>query len=220
MEKSKCIIFTGGEKITPSGFVKSDFKDAYIIAADSGCSQVDILNNNGFGISVDLLLGDMDSYSREAAMDKFSDACFLPFPPEKDYTDTQLALKVAREKGFSDIEIIGGTGGRIDHTLSNLALLRKESSEGIFLSICDGKNLIFYSMGGSLEIEKSENYKYFSLIPDSEDLIGVTITGAKYTLCDATVGRDLPVTVSNEITSDVCEIDIKKGSCFVIFSRD
>ncbi len=220
MTDKKCIIFTGGDKISPAGFEKTNFDNAYIIAADSGCAQVEALNSAGFEICPHLLLGDMDSFRKESAEKAFPKAEFLHFPPEKDYTDTQLALEVAKEKGYADIEIIGGTGGRVDHLMANLVLLRKGAKEGIKLTICDGKNKVFYFAGGKTVLSKSDKYKYFSLLPDDADLCGVTIKGAKYNLDGAAVDKNLPITVSNEITQELCEIEIEKGACFIVQCSD
>ncbi len=220
MNNKKCIIFTGGTKIHAAAFDKAYFENKYIIAADSGCAQLEALIPCGIVLSPNLLLGDMDSFEKEKARGKFPAAEFLSFPPEKDYTDTQLALEVATDKGFTDIEIVGGTGGRADHFLANLALLRKFSETAIKLTLCDGKNRIFYFRGGKIELYKSKNYKYFSILPDGSALLGVSITGAKYELCDALVDRDLPITVSNEITSEKCVIEIKKGHCFIMQCSD
>ncbi len=218
--KNKCIIFTGGAPICGRSFSKEQFEDCFVIAADSGCAQLDILEKSGIFLSPDILLGDMDSYNKENAVAKYPDAKFLSFPPEKDYTDTQLAISVAAERGYTDIEIIGGTGNRADHYLANLALLRKGANDGIHLSICDGKNKIIYCTSGKISAENDGRFKYFSLLPDTENLCGVTIKGAKYPLCNADIDRDLPISVSNEITEKMCEITVEKGNFFFILCSD
>lgn len=216
----KCVIFTGGTPVCVRGFNKSDFDCSFIIAADSGIVQLEILNQNGFKFSPDILLGDMDSFDRDTAEDKFPDAEFMKFPPEKDYTDTQLALEIAISKGYKNINIIGGTGNRADHYLANLALVRKYSMDGIDLTISDGSNRITYCTSGKISLNKDSRFKYFSLLPDMDNLYGVTISGAKYPLDNATVDRDLPVSVSNEIINNTCEIEVTKGNFFFILSSD
>ncbi len=218
--KKKCIIFTGGAPICCSAFSEEKFEDYFIIAADSGCAQLDMLNNSGFRIFPDILLGDMDSYNKENAVTKYPKAEFLSFPPEKDYTDTQLALSVAIEKGYTDIEIIGGTGNRADHYLANLALLRKYASLGKRVAINDGKNKISYCKDGKTSVENDGKFKYFSIIPDGTGLKGVSIKGAKYPLYNADIDRDIPITVSNEIADKKCEITAKSGSFFLILCSD
>jgi len=220
MNMNKCKIFTGGAPIYCGAFSEEYFKESFVIAADSGCAQIERLLMEGIKISPDILLGDMDSYSKDKATDAFPNAVFMKFPPEKDYTDTQLALSIAREKGYTNIEIIGGTGNRADHYLANLALLRKCADEGTTLSINDGKNTISYKKGGEAVIKNDGRFKYFSLLPDGGDLHGVYIHGAKYPLENASISRDIPITVSNEIISDICKIKVTEGNYFLILCSD
>ncbi|MBE6704631.1 MAG: thiamine diphosphokinase [Ruminococcaceae bacterium] len=218
--KMKCLIFTGGAPICGNSFCKEDIEGRFVIAADSGCAQLDILEDSGILVCPDILLGDMDSYSKDKAVAKYPDAEFMSFPPEKDYTDTQLAIHVAVEKGFDDITVIGGTGNRADHYLANLSLLRKYSYDGITLTIDDGKNRIVYCNNGKITVKNDGRYKYFSLLPDGTSLYGVTIKGAKYNLDNADVDRDIPITVSNEIKDQECEITVKEGNFFFILCSD
>ena len=216
----KCIVFTGGVPICCDNFVASDFKDCFVIVADSGCSQALRLRTVGIEISADVLLGDMDSFGKEEAKGLFPNAEFMEFPPEKDYTDTQLAIEIAERLGYSDIAVIGGTGNRADHYLANLALIRGYADKGIRVTINDGKNIISYCNTKDALIEKNGKFRYFSLIPDLTSLCGVTIKGAKYPLSDAMVDRDFPITVSNEITDEKCTISVREGNFFVILSSD
>lgn len=219
-EYAHCYIFVGGAPIYTKGFGKDFFDgDNLIIAADSGCSQLERLRNDGFSVSPSIILGDMDSFPKENALSLYPSAEFIPFPTEKDYTDTQLALETALGLGATDITVIGGTGNRADHYLANLALLRLYSGGTVKTRIFDGKNLAEYRREGRTVIERG-SFKYFSLIPDGDSLSGVTIIGARYPLSDADVDRDLPITVSNEITDDTCEINVRRGSYFLILCSD
>ena len=51
-----CVIFTGGELDNPQGLDSSVWKDAFVIAADSGYRHTQLL-----GITPDLAMGDYDS---------------------------------------------------------------------------------------------------------------------------------------------------------------
>lgn len=220
-EKKHCCIFVGGAPIFTEGFKKENFKSTdYIIAADSGCAQIERLNKSGFTVSPDLILGDMDSFGKEKAVSLYPNAEYLGFPPEKDYTDTQLAVETAIERGFDTIMIIGGTGNRADHYLANLSLLRKYRSETRDIRIFDGKNMVMYERPGCFVLPRDGVFKYFSLIPDGSPLYGVSISGAKYELENADIDRDMPITVSNEITDDKCVVRVNKGNCFVILCSD
>ena len=215
-----CCIFVGGAPIYAEGFRK-DFFDGtdLIIAADSGCAQLERLCGAGFALSPQLILGDMDSFPKERALSLYPSAEFVPFPTEKDYTDTQLALDTALGMGAETITVIGGTGNRADHYLANLALLRHYAKIGVEVRIFDGKNLVSFESEGETVIENG-SFRYFSLIPDGDSLSGVDIVGAKYPLRNAEVDRDLPITVSNEITEEKCIITVKRGMYFLILCSD
>ncbi|HCA34460.1 MAG TPA: thiamine diphosphokinase, partial [Lachnospiraceae bacterium] len=64
------------------------------------------------------------------------------YPARKDYTDSELALSVALDQaGPGDkVVILGGLGGRLDHTLSNIFLLLRGEKENVDVLLCDGFN--------------------------------------------------------------------------------
>jgi thiamine pyrophosphokinase len=47
-------------------------------------------------------------------------------PPDKDYTDTELALSLLEEKGARRIWLVGGGGGRLDHLLAIRSLFERD----------------------------------------------------------------------------------------------
>jgi thiamine pyrophosphokinase len=92
---------------------------ATVIAADSGLEQAARL-----GLRVDIVVGDFDSVDADAlAAAERSGATIERHPSEKDHTDLELALLVARRLGATRVVVAGGWGGRIDHELANLLLL-------------------------------------------------------------------------------------------------
>lgn len=189
----KFVIVTGGEYSTEKIDI-SVFKDSFIIAADSGYDSAKKLN-----IIPDLLVGDMDSISE---LPKETE--ILRVKPEKDDTDTMLALGIAKERGAREIIIVGGTGGRIDHLLSNLFMLEALETEGIKAKLYDGENLISVLINGSQTIP--HGVKYFGVIALEDSR--VTITGCKYPLKDAPLKRTYPYAVSNEVTDDFARVTV------------
>ena len=92
-----------------------------LAAADSGLAAAEEA-----GIRVDWVLGDMDSLDNLDRLDKYPSEAVLRFPADKDYTDTELALALLREKGCDEIWIAGGGGGRIDHLFAIRSLFERE----------------------------------------------------------------------------------------------
>lgn len=115
------VIFTGGEIPAPA-FIGEELHGAdIIIGADSGAeTAIDA------GILPDFIIGDFDSIRSPATLDRFPKERILRYPADKDQTDTELAIDLARSKGCDEVVIIGGGGGRLDHVIGILTLLERE----------------------------------------------------------------------------------------------
>lgn len=212
----RAFIFTGGKGFCPQKMTDIPEDGDLIIAADSGCDTLTEFSNAVKKTVPDIILGDMDSYSKEN-LEKF-DSIFLPYPPEKDDTDTAIAVDVAKSFGCEEIIIAGGLGGRVDHTLANVFLLEDIEKSGARGIITDGKNRAY--------LAKAENFfentkrKYLSLIPIDEEIFGVNMEGFKYPYSTQILARRRFVTVSNEIVASNAKITIAKGICLIVESED
>ena len=206
----RAFIYTGGTVRTES-ITEHPKADDLCIAADQGYHTAKAL-----GERIDLLLGDFDSIGSVPGDEGMK---IQRVPAEKDYTDTQLAVEIAIDRGAEEIIIIGGLSGRLDHTLSTLAILEDLNTRGVYCTITDGQNRARYMKSTSTLIARSP-YKYLSLIAADEVVKGVDIEGCKYPLKKATLRRSHQFAVSNEITGNVAFISVKKGGVFIIESRD
>ena len=204
----KVFICTGGG-IMPENITEKYEKDDMVISADSG-----YLNAERLGFRTDVLVGDFDSLGRDNIPDGVER---VELPAEKDLTDTQVACEIAIKEGARQIIIIGGLDGRLDHTLSNMAILRELSGIGIYSYITDGKNRVRYINSSGTILARS-SYKYFSLIADDSVVKGVDIEGAKYPLKNAKIKREHQFAVSNEIVGNCALITVKKGGLFIVES--
>ncbi len=209
----KAFIYTGGNIFKDNITEKPEDGDLKI-AADSGYK-----NAIALGVSVDMLVGDFDSLEHSELEGVNENIQIVTVPSEKDFTDTQLAVKLALEKGASYIVIIGGLDGRLDHTISNLAILESlylQSKRGL---ITDGKNRVRYIKNSSELISRSA-FKYLSLLAVDEKVKGVEIEGCKYPLKNATILRKHQFAVSNEISKNCALISVKKGGIYIIESAE
>lgn len=210
-------IFTGGKIAVGSmdelGLHLS--QNDLIIAADSGYN-----NASRLGVRPGLLLGDLDSIDRKSlAPDELEHIEKIIVPAIKDDTDTQLAVDTALSRGADKIYIIGGLGGRLDHTLSTVFLLEYIKDKGARGVITDGRNRVRIMESGE-ELTIKRGYKYLSLVGLTDTCEGVSISGVFYPLKDAVLERKYAFAVSNEITADAAEISLSKGILLVIESRD
>lgn len=201
-----CWIF-GGAPITDDYRVTPP-ADVFIIAADSGYSLVKRMN-----LSPDLLLGDFDSLKEE----KPRDCEIITAAAEKDDTDVMLAVKTALSRGYDDITIVGGIGGRLDHTFANFQTLAYILEKGCKGRLLDTTGEVSLVGTGDYVYPKKENV-YLSLFAYGGDAV-ITTTGTKYNLTDHRLTDSFPLGVSNEIISDKCRLTVKEGRILVIFSK-
>ena len=134
----KAFIYTGG-KIYPENITEKPKADDIVIAADSGFKNATLM-----GVEPSVALGDFDSLG-DGVKDIPKKTEKLTVPAEKDETDTHIAVDLALARGADDIVIIGGLGGRIDHTLSNLAILEAMNEVGVHCVITSGQNRVRYT---------------------------------------------------------------------------
>lgn len=183
----------------------------YIICADGG--QVVASRN---GITPNVVIGDFDSTKEIIKLD----CKYITYPSEKDLTDAEACVIHALEIGARKIIFVGGMGGRLDHTLGALALPVKYNKDGISIEYIDKSNHVRLLENGSITIDKSDNYKYFSVIPAYANASGVSIKGAKYPLDNVILERASTLGISNEIIAEKCQISVTKGSIYIIESND
>ena len=197
MKTSKrALIFTGGSLPDLAEFPLYDTD--YVIAADSGYDVCLAL-----GIRPDLLVGDLDSVAcREIDPD-------IPkklMPTHKDVTDTMLACECAMEQGFREIWILGGLGGREDHSLSNIFYLEDLKDRGVEARILDRQNELRLLDTETAVIPRS-HWKYLSLF--ALDRCTVTVEGCEYPLSDYVLTRKNSFAVSNEIIADAATVTVR-----------
>ncbi len=217
-EKSnKVLIITGG-RVDDALLVRRQKEQEYsmIIAVDHGLEAADRL-----GIAPDYIVGDFDSVP-EATLQKYREKAtpMEVFPREKDKTDTQIAIELALMRGAEDIELMGATGSRLDHTLANLHLLLLPLQLKREACILDENNKI-YLKDTSFLIEKGKQYgNYVSLLPFSEKVEGLTLKGFQYPLDGIILEAGDSLGISNEIVEEQAAVEFSKGILLVIESLD
>lgn len=166
------------------------------------------------GIVPDYIVGDFDTVE-ELLLEEYPKEIVFRHPPEKDWTDTELAAELAVRDGCREIVFLGATGTRLDHSLANIFLLQQLLENGIQGMIVDEYNKL-YIRNRSFFVEKEKQYgKFFSLLPLTDKVTGVTLTGVKYPVEKRDFYRKHSLGVSNEIIEDVAVITFCKG-CFLV----
>lgn len=175
------IVFTGGSSPAPekaAAYFKNILADGKkpdaVIAADSGLETLRAWQKHFKGLydfSPSIVLGDFDSISDKSVLNEYEGAIIERSPSYKDDTDTEMALKRAREmaknflqgqkaRGFfcrkslafgqkAFITLIGGAGGRTDHFLSIYNLFGTKIAPDAWLC---GEQVLWKAERSSFEI--------------------------------------------------------------------
>lgn len=156
------------------------------------CADVGYKKALTAGVVPQVLVGDFDSM--EKPTDLPDSVTLLTVPCEKHDTDTMLACSIAVEKLCTSLLIIGGTGGRADHGLSNILYLESLSKRGVHALLTDGENRIQVLQNDSVTLP--DRGGYFSIM-SLTDTCTVTLSGCRYPLTHEELCREEPYAVSN-----------------------
>ena len=203
----RAVIITGG-RITDYAYIKSQIRNTdTIICADSGYNHAIKM-----GVRPSIVLGDFDSISHIP-----TDIKILQYPSKKDETDTEIAIDYARENGFTDFLLLAATGTRIDHSLTNILLLKNFVERGEKAMLIDEHNKIMLT-NTKLNLEAQPG-EIVSLVPLTT-CYGVCTKSLEYPLYEATLQVGKGLGVSNIIASENATVSLEKGLLLVIIAKD
>ncbi len=220
----RILVVTGGT-IHPD--IASDFlrhkQFDKVICADAGLAIMERMRALGIDRRPDIIVGDFDSASSGLVdyYTGFEDVVIKRYSPEKDVTDTCIAMKEAMALcGPGDeIIMIGATGTRMDHTLANIFLMREPFEKGIRTYILDPYNKI-YLLSGRKEFEKKRMYGSFLSLIALTDSMTIDIEGFEYDVKDKVVKREEGLCLSNLLDGKEGAIDVKDGIAIVFEVKD
>ena len=178
-----------------------------VIAVDGGYSCAESL-----GITPHILIGDLDSIAQIP-----SGIEIVKLPAEKDVTDTLAAIDYGLSKGFTTFHIYGGLGGRLDHTLANIACLQYLLNHGAHGYLhSDYQTVTMFSDKLELAARKNGTVSVFAYGGDAH---GVTEIGLKYPLDNAHVTTDFPIGISNEFVGNPVAIEVREGTLLAMYPK-
>lgn len=207
---SFALVLAGGDP--PDRQLLEEAKDAEIvIAADCG---VKIARTHG--LSIDLVVGDLDSVSTgDVAWAEAEGAEIVRVPEDKDFTDLELALEQAGLADVHRILVLGVEGGRIDHELGNWAVLCAPRGQLVEIE----------TLGGTVTVLHGDHINKVEITGEPGDLVsilakngeagGVTTTGLRWPLDDATFLPTSSLGVSNEMVDGEASITVRSGTLLV-----
>lgn len=211
-KSNRCVICAAGPVENADNLRELIQDRDWVIAADGGLHLTERLE-----IKPNFIVADFDSASRSDA-DK-TEAPVALLPVKKNDTDTMAAARIAVERGFREVLLLGATGGRLDHTLSNLAVMLYLIKCGVKTVLADEKNKLEMVLPGQYSIEPA-NGTHLSLLPYAGNVENITVKHVEYELNHAELTPDFPLGVSNEFVGVPVEISFESGILMIILSKD
>lgn len=184
--------------------------DDFIIACDAGYR-----NCTALGCKPNIIVGDFDT----APCPQQDEDDIVVLPHVKDDTDTEYAAKLATEKGFDEVLLLGVLGGRrMEHTLANLCTGLGLEEREARATLQDERSRVTFVRSGETRRYPKEEFFYLSVFPMEGRAEGVCERGSFYELTDATLTAGYPLGVSNEYAadSDCITISTRTGALVVV----
>lgn len=191
-----------------------------VVSVDGGLKYTKEL-----GVMPNAIVGDFDTIHKEILDEyrKIPSILWDVHKPEKDETDTELAINTAIKLGCDDLVILGATGGRLDHEWSNVHLLKTCLDQNVDACLLDRQNKVFLIAPPGREFDQKNAFgKYISFIPMTSQVKGITLEGFKYLLKDKSfsIGLEAGRMISNEMAEEHAKLYFREGILICMETRD
>jgi len=215
--RTAVIVIGGG---TPDERVCAELPaERRVIAADSGLDAARLL-----GLTVDLLVGDLDSVSPAGlATAEAAGTAVERHPPAKDATDTELAIAAARRDGCD--HLIGVSGGpraddpRLDHELGGLLAFTRPDLAPARVELWWGSTHLAVLHGRASATLRGQPGDIVSLLPLHGPASGIITTGLRYPLHAEELPPGSSRGLSNLVEDAPASVRLDLGTLLVIHPR-
>lgn len=209
---NRAVIFVNGNRPSKNLVFEVIKTTDTIICADGGAKHA-----IACGFTPHVIVGDLDSLPQQFQKKlKRLPIEWVTFSTEKDFTDSELALKYAIKKGFCEIVVFGLFGDRMDHMMANIthfARLVRENSN-LSISVVEKGQTIYFVKGKMvLSGKKGQTVSLLSL---DGNAAGVSTKGLKWKLQNEVLHFGEPRGVSNEFTGTKATVTVANGVLLVV----
>ncbi len=184
------------------GLVEGD-----VIGVDAGAARALVE-----GMKLVLAVGDFDSIE-PSVLEALRQRIPLEIhPTHKDLPDSALAIEAALRLGYTDITILGGLGGRVDHQHANLVLCARYPQ----VTLVDSSTVVKAFPKGSYRLT-NDHYDYFSVFAFEPSEL--SIKGSVYPLDHYRLLPNDILGLSNRFAENTVELTVHDGTIVVIFTK-
>jgi thiamine pyrophosphokinase len=204
-------VLAGGDPVDP-GLAARLPAGARVIAADSGLAQAKLL-----GLTPDLVVGDLDSVEPDHLAE--AQAANIPVerhPEDKDATDLELALDRVAAMGHSNVILVGGHGGRLDHLLGNALVLASDRFSAVHTEWWVGDTRVVVARSRERTVLTGTYGDVVSLIAVGGPAEGIVTEGLRWPLDNETLAPGSTRGISNELTGSAAAVTIDSGVLLLI----
>lgn len=216
---NKCGVIVSGGTIEEQFALQilEEKNPSYVIGVDKG---LNFLYDNQ--VMPNHIVGDFDSVSADI-IEYYKTETEIPireFRPEKDASDTEIAVRLAIEMGVEELIILGGTGTRLDHVMANIQTLKIAHDKGVKTCLMDVYNRISLAEKEVCILKDDTFGEYFSIFPFGGIVEDISIEGAKYPLTHYRLEPYDSRCVSNEVQDEEVRITFPNGMIILMETRD
>ena len=183
----------------------------YVVAADGGAHHALAL-----GCRLNAVVGDLDSLDPELA-ERLAETGveLVRYPVTKNQTDLELAIEFALQQDVEEVLLLGAVGGRLDQTLANLLILAQREWP-VQLTLIEGNQSAQLLRPGKTLTLQARPGDTVSVLPLSDTVTGITYTGMRYPLVNATLHLGSTRGISNEVATTPATATITTGRLLII----
>lgn len=214
MSPTHALIFANGS-VRDGRFVQralTEHPSPLIVAADGGARMA----AEHFRRVPDVILGDLDSLTPdEVSIFRDQNVTIEAYPPEKDETDLEIALKWTAARGVVNIRVIGALGRRIDQTFGNVYLLALPELTGVDTRFVAGDQQIWLARPGEHTITGDVG-DTLSLIPMTEHVTNIRTDGLYYPLKGETLKFGPARGISNMLDNTTALVAFDAGHLLIV----
>jgi thiamine pyrophosphokinase len=168
-----------------------------------------------YQIKADIAIGDFDSLDSKLLKElKKKKIPIMKFPKDKDFSDTELAIRFAIKEGFQNFILTGMLGKRTDHLLFNIStllFLNKQNKHCVIKE--EDEEIYITSSIAQIDTKIGEIISIYPLTMQSTIL---ETKGLKYELKNYSIKKYRTLTLSNIATSEKAIIKVKSGTVLII----
>jgi len=184
-----------------------------VIAVDGGASAC-----AKAGVIPSLVVGDLDSLDTRTRLGlAAAGVAFEVFSADKDESDLDLSLQIARERGYTEITVTGAFSARLDHTLVAMGSLAHAADLRPRIAEPDISGWIV-AAGARDSVRLTGMGATVSVLPLLESAV-VTTTGMRWPLAEDRLGPLSSRGLSNTIAAETGEVRVAEGVVVVLSPR-